>query len=629
MKKVHLLILFIVLFSCTNKKEEVIQQFPKVQLGDNIYFSDFDEQTEWIRVLLEKPKCWGYIDKDSNVKIPFVFKYINSFDSLNMAVGQIGEKHGYINTKFDTVIPFIYDELGVFNKGLARAELNGKYGYIDRNSAVIISFIYDDANSFIDCGLAKVSKNGKWGFIDTIGNVVVPMSFTDAAYHKKDSLLFLKNNNRWAIFDNKGEQLSAFLYDEIYGTFNNFDYYKEDYLFNGLLLTRKGNKYRYLNRDLDIVADFGTYSRAEPITRYGFAIVKKGNYYGIINMKGDVVIPFQYSLIKHPPKKYQGFYDEFYIKKNGKYGVLNENGKSITDIIYDDLEIDFCKKNNDLSTVFITKQASNYGVIDNKGEVIFPMEFKKIKPFDGDSITIAKKGVKFGIIKSNGDIELPFENDIITSHKDLDYFIIKRDGYFGLVGKQDLKILLQFDYQDIEPCFYNNDRFIVKKGGFYGIITERMDTIIPIEYDEISNWVEYGPKEHFVVRNGKQGLISRNGEVVIPPIYDKIFVDNGGIIKVENNGLYGTINWKNEIIHPIEYESILWKWPYITGKGIDTIYVEKDGKYFATDMKGEIIVESVSDIAIDRMFGGAFDGEIIVDSISDKTVDDIFEEDMK
>ena len=179
---------------------------------------------------------------------------------------------------------------------------------------------------------------------------------------------------------------------------------------------------------------------------------------------------------------------------------------------------------------------------------------------------------------------------------------MQKDKTFGVIDKQSLQKILPLEYQDLEQCFYDENRFIVKKNGKYGVITRNKEVIIPIEYDKISNWVEYGPKEHFIVKNGKHGLISRDGKIVIPPIYDKIFVDNGNLIKVQNNNLFGTVNWKNEIIHPIKYENILWEWPYLTGKPIDTIYIEKSGKYFATDTKGKIIEESVSEELINDKF---------------------------
>jgi len=158
------------------------------------------------------------------------------------------------------------------------------------------------------------------------------------------------------------------------------------------------------------------------------------------------------------------------------------------------------------------------------------------------------------------------------------------------------------EYQDIEQCFYDDSRFIVKKDGHYGIITKSKQIIFPFEYEKISNWVEYGPDEHFVVKDGKEGLISRDGKTVIPPVYDKIYVDNSTLIKVNKNGVYGTINWKNKVVHPIQYEQILWEWPYLTGRPIDTIYVQKSDKYFATDTDGKVIIESVSKKIISDKF---------------------------
>ena len=89
---------------------------------------------------------------------------------------------------------------------------------------------------------------------------------------------------------------------------------------------------------------------------------------------------------------------------------------------------------------------------------------------------------------------------------------------------------------------------------------------------------------------------------MIPPVYDNIYVDNSTLIKVKKDGVFGTINWENKIVHPIQYEQILWEWPYITGK-LDTIYIKNWGKYFATDTNGKVIIESVSEKIINDKFG--------------------------
>lgn len=591
------------MYSCINQNKDSSLQFPKVQLGDNIDFIDLDEQTGWYRTRLKEPSYWGFIDKDSVVKIPFLFEYINPFDSENMTYGQIGDKYGYLNTNFDTIIPFKYDELRSFNHGLAQAELDGMHGFLNRRGETMIPFVYDDARSFESWGIAKVSKNNKWGYIDTTGKEIIPIIYPDAVSHRGDSLLFLSQNNKWGIFNHKGNQYSKFIYDEIYGTYKNFDYYNSNYLFKGLLLVRTGNQYRYLNRDLEIVTDFGYYTKAEPVTQFGYALVKKGSFYGVIDSMNNVAVPFKYSLIEHPRRPYQGFYDEFYIHKNGNVGILNEKAELIADIIYDSFERDYAKINDSSQVIFITQKDHHYGIIDKSGDITLPIEFEKILLFEGNITSIAKKNGLYGIVDSHGNVKMPFDYQYITTNRDWDYFILQKDKTFGVVDKQSLQEILPLEYQDLEQCFYDENRFIVKKGGKYGVITRSKEVIIPIEYDTISNWVEYGPKEHFIVKNRKHGLISRDGDVVIPPIYDEIFVDNGSLIKVQNNNLFGTIDWENEIIHPIKYENIFWEWPYLTGKPIDTIYIEKSGKYFATDTKGNVIEASVPEELIIDKFG--------------------------
>jgi len=548
---------------------------------------------------------WGFIDNYGDTIIPLgKYKFLNPIDEEGMILAQLNEKYGYIDIRQNILIPFDYDDISVFSEELAPAKKNGKYGYINRKGELIIPFQYDDERHFYKSGLSKVSKDGKWGFINKKGEQVVPIQYSQVDCHKMETeFIFVFDNNKWAIFNNKGKQLTDFIYDEIYGTANNFDYFNEKYLFKGLLLVRKGNQFRYLNRDLKIIADFGYYSKAEPISEYGFAIVKKENCYGIIDSIGKIVIPFEYSLIEHPRQQYQGFYDEFYVKKAGKYGILNEMAELISDISYDSFERDYCKIKDSTQVIFISKKGKRFGIINLIGKITLPVEYEKINQFEGNSTTIAKKDGLFGLINSSGEIKIPFIYQNIISYKDWDYCILQKDKFYGVIDKQSLQVIFPMEYQDIEQCFYDETKFIAKKDGHYGIITRSNQIIIPFEYEKISNWVEYGPKEHFVIKDGKEGLISREGETVIPPVYDKIFVDNGTLIKVEKNGVYGTINWKNKIVHPIQYEQILWEWPYLTGRPIDTIYVKKSGKYFATNTDGKVIIESVSNKIINDKFG--------------------------
>jgi hypothetical protein len=604
MKQIIFIVALIgLIYSCKSHDKKTNRFEQNIALGQNIDILDYDEKTGWTRILLKEPHNWGFIDKDSNVVIPFIFKFLNPFDSAGMALGYINDKQGFINTNCETIIPFIYDDLSVFNLDLAPAKLHGKTGFINRKGETAIPFTYDDVNGFNDCGVSEVIQNNKWGCINMKGETVIPLIYSNIDSHNKDSLFFALKDDKWAIFDHFGKQKSDFIYDEIYGTSKNTDYFNDKYLFNGLLLVRKGNQYHYLNRDLEIVTDLGYFSKAEPISEYGHAIVKKGKYYGIINTKAEIVVPSIYPKIEHPSMEFQGFYDEFYIYKNGKVGLLNREAKPITDISYSSFKNNFSYKNGKYFKLYVAKKDKKCGLIDLNGNIIAPIEYDEIGEFESNSCAIAKKNGLYGIINNKGQVRVPSEySSITTYHFDKNY-VVKKNGKYGIINKETLKKIIPLEYDKLEVSNFDQTRFIAKKNGKFGIIDKNLKIIIPFEYDKISNLVDHGPEEHIVEKNGKEGLISRDGKIVIPPVYDKIYVDKSSLIKVKNDGVYGTINWKNKIVNPIEYEQILWENPDLTGRQLDTIYLKKSGKYFATDTKGKVILKSVSEKMINEKFG--------------------------
>jgi len=100
MKQTILIIALIgLIYSCTTNDKKTNRFEQNITLGQNIDIRDYDEKTGWTRILLKEPHNWGYVDKDSNVVIPLIFKFLNSFDSAGMALGQIGDKQGFIYTK--------------------------------------------------------------------------------------------------------------------------------------------------------------------------------------------------------------------------------------------------------------------------------------------------------------------------------------------------------------------------------------------------------------------------------------------------------------------------------------------------------------------------------------------------
>nr|WP_169932830.1 WG repeat-containing protein [Nonlabens sp. Ci31] len=550
-------------------------------------------------------KTWGFVNQDGDTIIPLnKYKFLNPIGEEGMILGENNGKRGYINIAQDTLIPFIYDDLSVFSHGLAPAKKNGKFGYIDRNGVVVIPFKYENESHFYKCKLASARLNGKYGFIDQKGNQVVPIKFEKVKSNKIDSFVCVMQNKKWAFFSCSGEQLTDFDFDKITESYyddRNYTYFKR-----GLCRVEKNGKIAYLNEDFKEVVNFGTYDAAEPFRNY-LAIVAKNGKYGIIDTLGNVILPIKYDFIEHPTE-YSNESDLFAVKKGKNIQLLSKSANPITDFDIKEFEWDSYKNEISHQRYFLTTKSNGMvGTVSDKGNVEIPFEYLKIEPFDGKKVTYAKQNGKYGLIDYKGKVILPFKYDNAYSQKLTKHFVFKEVDKVGILDEMG-KQIVSFSYQDITPVHYDrNNKFIVQQNGLFGIIDKNENVIIPIEFNEISNWVEYGPTEHFVTKNAKKGLISREGEIVIPTEYDEIWVDNSKLIKVKNNKLYGTIDWNNNLVHPIKYEEVLWEWPYLTNKPLDTIYVKDNGRYFSTDLQGKILEQNVSNKLIDEKFGYILD----------------------
>ncbi|MBE6115217.1 MAG: WG repeat-containing protein [Erysipelotrichaceae bacterium] len=109
--------------------------------------------------------------------------------------------YGFVDISGNLVVPCVYDNVNLFNEGLAAAQKNGKWGYINTKNETVIPFEYDAAYG-AGGGLASVGKDGKFAFVDYSNNVVMDFedwdditSFTgETAYGIKDGTLYVIKN---------------------------------------------------------------------------------------------------------------------------------------------------------------------------------------------------------------------------------------------------------------------------------------------------------------------------------------------------------------------------------------------------------------------------------------------------
>lgn len=576
--------LFFLLFSC-NRGEPIIQS------------------KTYIRMMGEN--SWGFKDEKGNVIIPLgKYKFLNPIDEKGMIFAELKNKYGYIDIHQNIIVPFDYDELTLFSQELACVKKNGKFGFIDRKGKVVISIQFEDETYFQKTGLAQVKKNGLYGFINKKGKEIIPIIYQNADEGTSDSLVSLNKRGKWAFFDSFGKQKTEFIYDEIALTSIDINGESESTFWkNGLILVRKNGKVAYLDKNLKEIIPFGKYDFGERFNQNRIAIISKNHKYGIINEFGKEIVKPEYDTLEHPEEDYHE--SEIFEGKNKNYiTLLDKRGNKIYDKIKE-YSFNFSRLENKGQRVYIIRNLKNQcGVVDGQGKIIIPFIYDEIQDFHGTVNAIVKLKGKFGIIDSSNKIMYPIENESIITWKDIDYYIVNKNDTAGIISK-NLKTILNFDYQDLSPCFYDNkNRFIAKKNDKYGVIDRTGRIIISFEYSEMSNWVEYGPGSnyHFVTKNGKKGLITKEGETVIPVIYDTLFYHNEKIIILSKDGKYGVVTIQNKQVIPFIYEEIYVEFGFFGEKKESEFYVLQKGKYSIINNKNKIIKENISKGEVEEKF---------------------------
>lgn len=581
---IYLLILFLI--SCSENSQKISK--------NEIYYIEKDKETGWFRVLNTKNK-WGFIDKDSTIKIPFEYDFVNPFEHQLAYVKNKG-KEFYINPKNEIVIEGRFDKIDIFSEGLASVKKDGKFGYINEKGKLVIPLIYDNVDYFRPNGLCAVTINGKSGFIDKSGKEIIKIIYPEVHQEMFDRIVIVKNNGKWAFFDNHGNQLSDFIYDKVFRT-DYYDFSKDiftrdqsTFFKNGAALVLKNGKYEFLNEKIELAFVNNKFDSASVFDAFKNAIVKRNGKYGMIKPSGEFKVPFKFDFIE-PYDTAHGNYSEYYNARKGKiYSFFNKNLKKIGES-YEPIYNDFSTNNSEIS---FKSLKGKFGVVDWQGNEKIPFVYDEALDFKKSDNSIAKKNGKFGVINIYNREIFPFIYDEIN---ELDEVENLKNTYILSNKKEDKLVNIKGEellsgYQMIHPIFYDHSKFIVKKYNKFGIADLQNKILLPIVFDEISDWVEYGPEDrHIVKRNGKYGMVEyKTFKEKIPAIYDFVFIARDKVF-VGKGKKYGIIDLNNKIICPLIYDEIKPSFGYGFGISESRIFARKGKQYLEIDEKGKVLKE--------------------------------------
>lgn len=329
--------------------------------------------------------------------------------------------------------------------------------------------------------------------------------------------------------------------------------------------------------------------------------VQKDGKYGLINLDGKELLNCDYDDIK----PIEGTKNVLITIKEGKQGIVNNLGNVIINNEYTQIT----SLTNKCEDGFIVRaENGKYGVINYDTKVALENKYDEIKNVYGNNSYVVKEAGKWKIVdKENSYLENEFED---VKQINLNNIIAKKNGKYGAISTAK-EVKIDYIYDDLQFIF--TDTYIAKKDNKYGIITINNEEKLPFNYTNI----KYVEEADFIMaqkENSQSELIDRTFNIKAEGIVSEINTEKNYIrIRTADNYKYYNFKLEEKDNTEILNANTLFlskkdgKYGYLNSKGIvvvDYIYddateqnkygyaaVKKDGKWGALSQTGKIIVE--------------------------------------
>ena len=276
----------------------------------------------------------------------------------------------------------------IITKKLIAQKKDNKYGFINSGGTLVVPYVYDEIGIWSE-GLIFVKRERWVGFLNEVGDEVVNLQ----GYMWKQTPIFqdglcvlikstLAANYKFGCIDKTKQTIIPFIYDSC------------RYLGHRLWLVQKVN-YKGLftyNREL---ANLSQYEVSDDAYRSRLlGIAKEGKYgllyWGCIDTMGRIVVPLVYESIC-----IQESYPVVIAKRQDKFCCVSSAGQELTNPIYDEIRM----FNNGVSFV---SQNGKWGVIDTNGHVVVSPQYIDVKDFVDFRACVKDGAGKWGIIDTQG-----------------------------------------------------------------------------------------------------------------------------------------------------------------------------------------------------------------------------------
>ena len=399
----------------------------------------------------EPGEYWGVVDEEGKVRIAFKYRSLSYQDNLNdednlyvcrtdrgyglvstssgeilsttysdltdeggerwsvrrngkMGIVKVGEANG--SFRVETIVPCEYDQVQTINDDEYYFVTNGSlHGLLSWDGETIISCEYNgiDLNEYE--GFFSVKRNGRKGLMSRAGEELVPCAFDDCGVID-EHFLWARGDKTYGIYSSEGEKVQPC-------KFNSFFIYegKKKCKFSSFFIYEEKKKKEVL------LSDFAKLDRRKHPDLYAVVSGKVGtldseNFTTKLPCAYDYLSDFATRMkIKNGVRTEQRL---AVCRLNGKYGIVNSEGKQIQPMGFDELRKDVSdpssKELPDMGSArdLHVRIGDKWGILTADGEQLAEVKFDSVGVFH-DGLAVVKAAERYGYIDRSGAIVIPIQ----------------------------------------------------------------------------------------------------------------------------------------------------------------------------------------------------------------------------
>lgn len=330
-----------------------------------------------------------------------------------MGIVKVGEANG--SFRVETIVPCEYDQVQTINDDEYYFVTNGPlHGLLRWDGKTIIACVYNDIDLNKYVGFFSVKRNGQKGLMSRAGEELVPCAFDDCGVID-EHFLWTRKDNTYGIYSSEGEKVqpckfnSFFIYEgkkkkEVsLSDFAQLDLRQHPDLYavvSGKVGTLDSKKFTTkLPCAYDYLSDFATRMKITNgvLTEQRLAVCRLNGKYGIVNSEGKQIQPMGFDELRKdvsdPSSKElpdMGSARDLHVRIGDKWGILTANGEQLAEVKFDSVGVFH-------DGLAVVKAAERYGYIDRSGAIVIPIQWMTAYDFSEGlaALRVDKKHFQF------------------------------------------------------------------------------------------------------------------------------------------------------------------------------------------------------------------------------------------